>query len=95
MGRDVASCIFMQVWDLSKEPMFVRLDSDMHFTTREMHAEEAGRVFAELGEELGVMPHASGINSGRRNAAVAVSQGLDREGMGQMLVKKMMQHLLS
>ena len=37
----------------------------------------------------------SGVNCGRRNAAVAVSQGLDREGMGQMMVKKLMQHRTS
>ena len=81
-----------QLRDLGEEPFFVQLDREMHFTMREMNAEEAGRGFAELGGELCVMPHASGINSGRRNSAVAVSQGLDRLGWGQMLVKKLMQH---
>jgi hypothetical protein len=75
--------------------MFVRLNAEMQFTTSEMHAEEAGCVYAELGQEMGVMPNASGINSGRRNAAVQLSQGLDRAGMGQMLVKKLMQHRTS
>ena len=88
-------CSRLQLWDLGDEPMFVRQDAEMRLTTHEMHAEEAGRVFAQLGEELCVMPHASGINSGRRNAAVALSQGLDRVGWGQMLVKKLMQHRTS
>jgi hypothetical protein len=77
------------------EPMFVNLGSDMRFTTTELNAERAGEVYSELGEELGVRPHSSGVNSGRRNAAVALSQGLDKEGMGQMMVKKLMQHRTS
>ena len=83
------------VVDLSAEPMFVRLNGNMLFTTSEMNVEEAGAVYRELGDEMGVRPHASGVNSGRRNSAVAASQGLDREGMGQMLVKKLMQHRTS
>jgi len=76
--------------------MFVNLGSDMCFTTTELNAERAGEVYSELGEELGVRPHSSGVNSGRRNAAVlALSQGLDKEGMGQMMVKKLMQHRTS
>ena len=77
------------------EPMFVNLSPDMLFTTTELDAERAGEVYSELGEELGVRPHSSGVNSGRRNAAVALSQGLDKEGMGQMMVKKLMQHRTS
>lgn len=77
------------------EPMFVNLSCDMLFTTTELDAERAGEVYSELGEELGVRPHSSGVNSGRRNAAVALSQGLDKEGMGQMMVKKLMQHRTS
>ena len=64
----------------------------MRLTTLEMTATQAGDVYRDLRMELGVMPHASGINSGRRNMAVATSQGLDREGWGQMNVKKAMGH---
>ena len=79
-------------WDLSTEPLFVQLDAEMRLTTLEMTATQAGDVYRDLGVELGVMPHASGVNSGRRNMAVSTSQGLDREGWGQMNVKKAMGH---
>ena len=82
-------------WDLSREPLMVQIQSTAHgdvITTVEITAAQAGAVYRELGVELGVMPFASGINSGRRNMAVATSQGLDKEGWGQMLVKKAMAH---
>ena len=69
-------------YDLSNEPMFVRLDAEMRLTTREMHTEEAGAVYRELSDEMGAKPHSGGVNCGRRNSAVAVSQGLDSQGMG-------------
>ena len=78
--------------ELCHEPLFVRMDSSMRFTTSELHTHEVGAVFAELGEELGVQPHASGLNSGRRNGVVGTSKELDRRGMTQMLAKKLMQH---
>jgi hypothetical protein len=88
----VSCCAVAQTWDLGTEPMFVGLDAEMRYTTTEIRAEDAGRVYSELGAEMGVMPGSCGINSGRRNGAVSLSQGLDSNGMGQMGVKKFMQH---
>ena len=53
---------------------------------------EVGAVFSEVAEELGVEPHASSLNSGRRNGVVGTSKELDKRGMTQMLAKKLMQH---
>ena len=64
----------------------------LQYTTVELHTDEVGAVFAELGEELGLEPHASGLNSGRRNGVVGTSKALDERGMSQMLAKKLMQH---
>ena len=49
--------------ELRREPLFVRLDGLGRFTTVEMHTDDVGAVFADLGEELGLEPHASGLNS--------------------------------
>ena len=76
--------------ELRTEPMFVRLDAAMQFTTVELHTEDVLAVFAELGEELGVEPGASGLNSGRRNGVVGTSKALDERGMTQILAKKLM-----
>ena len=62
--------------ELRKEPMFVRLDAAMQYTTVELHSADVLAVFAELGEELGVEPGASGLNSGRRNGVVGTSKAL-------------------
>ena len=78
--------------ELRREPLFVRLDALGHFTTVELHTDEVGGVFAELGEEMGLEPHASGLNSGRRNGVVGTSKALDARGHSQMLAKKLMQH---
>ena len=78
--------------ELKTEPLFVRLNAAMHFTTIELNMEEGGGVFAELGEVMGAEPSASGLNSGRRNGVVGTSQALDLRGMGQLLGKKLMQH---
>ena len=61
-----------QVVDLAKEPFFVQLTNKMAFLTLEMQAKDVGNVYRALGGDLGVRPHASGVNSGRRNAAVAM-----------------------
>ena len=79
-------------YDLSNEPMFVELNAEGRFTVGEMHTATAGAVYRELGEEMGTRPYSGGINSGRRNSAVALSRGLDEAGMGQMAVKKLMHH---
>ena len=78
--------------ELRREPLFVRLDGLGRFTTVEMHTDDVGAVFADLGEEMGLEPHASGLNSGRRNGVVGTSKALDQRGLSQMLAKKLMQH---
>ena len=78
--------------ELQKEPLFVRLNSLGQFTTVEIQTDDVGEVFSELGEELGLKPHASGLNSGRRNGVVGTSKALDKLGSSQMLAKKLMQH---
>ena len=81
------------ILDLSKEPLFVELNKLMQYTVVEMRVESVAAVYRELSAELGAKPHAAdGVNCGRRNAAVALSRGLDEAGMGQMLVKQLMQH---
>jgi len=87
--------------ELVREPLFVRMRASrakagiaQHgwFTLEEMHAEEAGAVFSDLGDELAFKPNSSGINSGRRNSGVAVSKGLDAAGMSQLQAKKQFAH---
>jgi hypothetical protein len=78
--------------ELGSEPLFVRLDAQMRYTTGELHAEEVGSVFSDVGKELGLEPHASGLNSGRRNGVVGTSKALEERGMSQVLAKKLMQH---
>ena len=97
LGSEVAFERWMQgerayVPELRREPLFVRVDGLGHFTTMELHTDDVGAVFAELGEELGLEPHASGLNSGRRNGVVGTSKALDQRGLSQMLAKKLMQH---
>ena len=97
LGSEAAFERWMQgergyVLELRREPLFVRLDALGHFTTVELHTDEVGGVFAELGEEMGLEPHASGLNSGRRNGVVGTSKALDARGHSQMLAKKLMQH---
>ena len=41
---------------------------------------------------MGLEPHASGLNSGRRNGVVGTSKALDARGQSQYLAKKLMQH---
>ena len=87
--------------ELVREPMFVRLQGTNAkdgvakagwFTCTEMQTEHAGAVFSELGEELAFKPHASGLNSGRRNSGVTLSKGLDAAGMSQLQAKKQFAH---
>ena len=97
LGSEAAFERWMQgergyVPELRREPLFVRLDRLGHFTTVELHTDDVGGVFAELGEEMGLEPHASGLNSGRRNGVVGTSKALDARGQSQMLAKKLMQH---
>ena len=97
LGSEAAFERWMQgerayVLELRREPLFVRVDVLGHFTTVELHTEDVGAVFAELGEEMGLEPHASGLNSGRRNGVVGTSKALDQRGLSQMLAKKLMQH---
>jgi len=63
--------------ELKTEPLFVRLDAAGRFTTVELQTDEVGGVFSELGEEMGLEPLASGLNSGRRNGVVGTSKALD------------------
>ena len=67
--------------ELKTEPLFVRLDAAMQFTTVELHTDEVGAVFSKLGDELGLEPLASGLNSGRRNGVVGTSKALDERGI--------------
>ena len=81
LGSEAAFERWMQgergyVPELRREPLFVRLDALGHFTTVELHTDEVGGVFTELGEEMGLEPHASGLNSGRRNGVVGTSKAL-------------------
>lgn len=97
LGSEAAFERWMQgergyVPELWSEPLFVRLDVLGHFTTVELHTDDVGGVFAELGEEMGLEPHASGLNSGRRNGVVGTSKALDARGQSQYLAKKLMQH---
>ena len=100
-GAQISSKEAFELWlggarayapELKTEPLFVRLDAAMQFTTVELHTEDVGAVFAELGAELGLEPMASRLNSGRRNGVVGTSKALDERGMTQMLAKKLMQH---
>lgn len=100
-GARVSSNEAFQLWlggqraylpELMKEPMFVRLNTAMQYTTTELHTSDVGAVFSELGAEMGLEPGASGLNSGRRNGVVGTSKALDERGMTQMLAKKLMQH---
>ena len=78
--------------ELQNEALFVRLNSEMQYTTIEMHAEEVGDVFRDLGAQMGLEPMTCGVNCGRRNGVVGSSKALDARGMSQMLAKKLMQH---
>ena len=69
---------------LKTEPLFVRLNVAMQFSTVELHTEEVGAVFSELGEELGLEPLASGLNSGRRNGVVGTSKALDERACARL-----------
>ena len=69
---------------LESEPFFVqphgRRGKDggkFVFSTQEMRAEWFGAVFREVGDEMGFRPHASGLNSVRRNSMVGVQKGAD------------------
>jgi hypothetical protein len=63
--------------ELKTEPLFVRLDAAGRFTTVELQTEEVGAVFSDIGEEMGLEPLASALNSGRRNGVVGTSKALD------------------
>ena len=85
---------------LESEPFFVqphgRRGKDggkFVFSTQEMRAEWFGAVFREVGDEMGFRPHASGLNSVRRNSMVGVQKGAERAGFDPaMHAKKMSQH---
>ena len=70
-------------FELRTEPLFVRLDAVMQYTTVELRTEDVLDVFAELGEELNVEPGASGLNSGRRNGVVGTSKALDERARAE------------
>eukprot|EP00966_Prymnesium_polylepis_P329228 7384966-Prymnesium_polylepis.1 len=60
---------------LESEPFFVQLKGrtgkgggQYVFSQVEMRTEWFGSVFRDVGDELGFRPHASGLNSMRRNA---------------------------
>ena len=62
---------------LKTEPLFVWLNPATQFTTVELRTDEVGAVFSELGEEMGLEPLASALNSGRRNGVFGTSKALD------------------
>ena len=83
----------MPTCDVRVEPLFVRLDARTgNFLPEEMHMETVGRTFAELGDDLGFRPYASGLNSVRRNGMVAVSKGCDDTGRDMTTAKKAANH---
>jgi hypothetical protein len=64
-----------------------------YVTCQEMKTETLGGVFREVGEELGYRPHASGLNSMRRNSMVGVQKGAERAGHDpSMHAKRVSQH---
>ena len=48
----------------------MQLAKAMAFLTVEMRAKDVGSVHRDLGGDMGVRPHGSGVTSGRRNAAI-------------------------
>ena len=89
---------------LESEPFFVQLkgpkgrrsskdNGHQVFSAIEMRAEWFGAVFREVGDEMGLRPHASGLNSVRRNSMVGVQKGAERAGFDPaMHAKKTSQH---
>ena len=86
---------------LESEPFFVQPKGTRRgkgggkllFSNMEMRAEWFGAVFREVGDEMGLRPHASGLNSVRRNSMVGVQKGAERAGFDPaMHAKKTSQH---
>ena len=85
---------------LESEPFFVQPKGrrgkgggKFVFSKMEMRAEWFGAVFSEVGDEMGLRPHASGLNSVRRNSMVGVQKGAERAGFDPaMHAKKTSQH---
>ena len=85
---------------LESEPFFVQPKGrrgkgggKFVFSNMEMRAEWFGAVFREVGDEMGLRPHASGLNSVRRNSMVGVQKGAERAGFDPaMHAKKTSQH---
>lgn len=79
--------------DVRCEPLFVEIDSSTSgFSAHELHMETVGKIISSTGDDLGVMPHASGLNSMRRNGIVAISRGCDERGRDQTNTKKAVNH---
>ena len=87
--------------ELEMEPLFVELErvsgqrdkTIYKFGATEMKTETFGGYFREIGEELGFRPHASGLNSMRRNAMVGVQKGAEASGRDpSMHAKRVSQH---
>ena len=85
---------------LVSEPFFVQPKGRRNkncgnyvFSLDEMDAEWFGSVFIAVGDEMGLRPHASGLNSVRRNTMVGVQKGAERAGFDPaMHAKKTSQH---
>ena len=85
---------------LESEPFFVQPKGrngkgggQFVFSTKEMSTDWFGAVFREVGDEMGLRPHASGLNSVRRNSMVGVQKGAERAGFDSaMHAKKTSQH---
>ena len=54
--------------------------------------DDVGRAYRDAADALGFQPHTAGVNSGRRNAVIALRRGLESNGESLMLSKKFMNH---
>ena len=99
-GLRVLAGEFAYLPQLESEPFFVKLagrrgkgGGKFVYTQTEMGTEWFGSVFRDVGDELGYRPHASGLNSVRRNAMVNVQKGAEHAGFdAAMHAKKVSQH---
>ena len=87
-GLRVLAGEFAYLPQLESEPFFVKLagrrgkgGGKFVYTQTEMGTEWFGSVFRDVGDELGYRPHASGLNSVRRNAMVNVQKGAENRGL--------------
>ena len=77
---------------LMGEPLFAKEMAGDRFGSKECSVADVARAYCQAAEALGFQPNSSGVNSGRRNAVIALRRGLEVNGESLMLSKKFMNH---